>query len=399
MIMMNAGQKLVSIVVPVYNAEKYLTNCVQALQRQTYKNIEILLVDDGSEDKSLQICQRFAEADSRICAIHKENGGVSSARNRGIIEASGYYLMFADSDDLPDPEWVRHMVKLAEQWNINFVICTYRKANNYIEAKQPIDHKKAFEPVWALTREEFFEVLGYMMTFRETMFAPWNKLFVLDVVKEHQIAFPEDLSYGEDFLFNLAYAEYCSGVIETREQLYNYIEQNPESLEARYKPDLFENQTRIYQAVKQFMIAHNAYGGFNVSSLSYFYANKALLSILNQFHEKNGKAQIQIRNYVEQIVRSQDVIESVLLADLHEKPEQDLLTSLIKAKQYDKIYDAFEDLLFEKEAPISTIRYQGIPNPPCRWGWIPYIIHCFQKYGIVITLKRMVRKLKRRCKR
>lgn len=391
--------KLVSIVVPVYNAEKYIVNCVNALQRQIYTNLEIILVDDGSKDESAHICDMLEASDARIRVIHKQNGGVSTARNSGIEAATGYYLMFADSDDIVDSHWVSRMVELSEQWNVNLVISSYRMVKNYSEAKQPIDHKKAFEPVWAMTKEEFYDVLGYMMTFRETMFAPWNKLFLTEIVKKNDIKFPEDMCYGEDFLFNLQYLEYCNGVIETREQLYNYIVQNPESLEAQYKPDLYENQTRLYRAAKEFMIEHQVYKGFNVSNLAYYYVNRVIASVKNQHSEKNEKTELETRRYVESFFENRDVIESTFFVDLHENQDQIIFTDLVKAKQYEKIYDALRNVQEFKITNASTIRYKVIPESSYGWHWIPYTFKSIKKYGMVITSKRIMGKVKRKLRR
>ena len=139
-------EHLVSIVVPVYNAERYLCTSIHALQKQDYSNIEIILVDDGSKDASPSICDSFEKEDKRIRAIHKTNGGVSSARNAGIEAATGKYIMFVDSDDLCESNIVSRMVFLAEHWNVNFVICGFRTVNDIKSALNPIrhDNEKAY---------------------------------------------------------------------------------------------------------------------------------------------------------------------------------------------------------------------------------------------------------------
>lgn len=388
--------KLVSIVVPVYNAEKYIMNCIEALRKQTYTDIEIILVDDGSSDASGKLCDEMQTEDARIKVVHKQNGGVSSARNCGVQIATGDYLMFADSDDFPDARWTERMVELAEHWNVNLVISGYRMVKNYNEAKVPIDHVKAFEPVWAMMREEFYQVLGYMMTFRETMFCPWNKLFETKIVKEHGILFPENMSYGEDFLFNLQYLEYCNGVIETREKLYNYIVQNPESLEAKYKTDLYENQYSLYCAAKKFMIEHHVYNGYNVSNLAYYYVNRTIASIKNLFHEENERTELESRKYVEEILQNPDLIESVYLLDMRENEEQAVFSDLMKAKRYTDVYDAMRNIEKFKKQDQSTVRYRKFPEQVSGWRWIPYTFKSIKKYGVVITTKRIIGKLQRK---
>lgn len=208
-------EHLVSIVVPVYNAERYLCTSIHALQKQDYSNIEIILVDDGSKDASPSICDSFEKEDKRIRAIHKTNGGVSSARNAGIEAATGKYIMFVDSDDLCESNIVSRMVFLAEHWNVNFVICGFRTVNDIKSALNPIRHENTSELVYALSKSELMNSLGYMIMRRPTMFAPWNKLFDLEIIRKNNIKFIPTVSYGEDFLFNLEYLKYCNGAIET----------------------------------------------------------------------------------------------------------------------------------------------------------------------------------------
>lgn len=119
-------EKKISVVVPVYNAQDHLERCVKGLFAQTYQNLEIILVDDGSKDKSGAICDHLAQRDSRVKVIHKQNGGVSRARNTGMEAASGEYLQFVDSDDMLSPDFCSIMAKLLKESGKSMVICGYR---------------------------------------------------------------------------------------------------------------------------------------------------------------------------------------------------------------------------------------------------------------------------------
>lgn len=114
---------LVSVIIPVYNVEKYLKRCIESITNQTYKNIEIILVNDGSTDNSYRICQEFSEKDTRIVLLNKQNGGLSDARNYGIKNANGEYLSFVDSDDYIDTTMLEKMYKLAKKENLDLVVC------------------------------------------------------------------------------------------------------------------------------------------------------------------------------------------------------------------------------------------------------------------------------------
>ncbi|MFR8226522.1 MAG: glycosyltransferase family 2 protein [Lachnospirales bacterium] len=389
-------EALVSIVVPVYNAERYILACAHALQRQDYQNLEIILVDDGSTDASPVICDRLAGEDSRIQVIHKKNGGVSSARNAGIEVASGSYLMFADSDDLPEKAWVSRMVALFERWNVELVICSFRTANSFQEAQMPINNESVTELVHALDRKRFLDALGYMIACRATMFAPWNKLFSLDIIKKNNIRFEQGVNYGEDFLFNLQYLQYCNGIIETEEKLYNYIMQNTESLEAKYKPDLFENQTKLYMTAKNFMINNQIYEGKNIRYLDLYYASHILQCIENQNNPQNKKSILEREQDVAGYFNLKEAVEAVFNADLDGNLMQKKFTELVKAGRYQEIYEAITSSGDNIENDLNYVRYKVVEMVPGGIRWIPYTFASVKKYGLIITVKRIFGKVCRK---
>ena len=116
----------ISIIVPVYNVEKYLERCVKSIQNQTYSDLEIILVDDGSPDSSGALCDQYAKEDKRIKVIHKKNGGLSEARNYGIEAATGSYIMFIDSDDWIDLDMAEMLCKLSNKYDADIVECSWR---------------------------------------------------------------------------------------------------------------------------------------------------------------------------------------------------------------------------------------------------------------------------------
>ena len=179
---------MVSLVVPVYKSEATLPGCVESLLGQTEKDLEILLVDDGSPDNCPKLCDELAGKDARIRVIHKVNGGVSSARNAGIEEARGEYLLFVDSDDSVEPDMVSKLLKGIEHADI--AVCGYH--HHYLGRdvqKVPVVSGKT-------GAENFLQLYG-----RGYMNMPWNKLFKRSLVGR----FDESISLGEDLLFNLDY--------------------------------------------------------------------------------------------------------------------------------------------------------------------------------------------------
>lgn len=202
----------ISIIVPVYNAEKTLDRCVDSLIRQTYSNTEIILVDDGSKDCSLELCNRYAEKDGRIKVISKANGGVSSARNAGLDNAAGEFIMFCDSDDWAEPEWCNVMRLQYESGHL--IMC-----GQYVEGVQKFFQHEVFagKDGQRVPRTDFVQLKMKMFN------APWNKIFLREVIEYHHIRFHDKITNGEDLLFNVSYLGCIPGdIICIGKPLYHY---------------------------------------------------------------------------------------------------------------------------------------------------------------------------------
>lgn len=222
-------KELISIIVPVYNAEKTLTRCVEALLGQTYSNIEILLIDDGSKDRSLDICREFARKDPRLKVIYKKNGGVSSARNAGLDTATGTYVMFCDSDDWVESDWCETLLNAYETDSL--AMCQY-----YIEnAAKHVKVEEADGIIQRHKRDKFFQLDN------NGMFVPWNKIYSKKVIDTHALRFHEKLTNGEDLLFNAEYVDCIAGdIIFVRKKEIHYTWPNQVSLSNVVFEDYFE---------------------------------------------------------------------------------------------------------------------------------------------------------------
>ena len=179
-------EKKVSIIVPVYNAEKNLERCVRSLLAQTYANLEILLVNDGSRDQSLAICQHFAQEDGRIRVIDKPNGGVSSARNAGLDAARGDYVMFCDSDDWVEPDWCECLVSNFGSGDL--VICEIDRGGMKTEHAIPQRDSER--------RDILHEPL--------LVSSPVNKLFLRSAIEQAGLRFDEDLCFALEYLCKIS---------------------------------------------------------------------------------------------------------------------------------------------------------------------------------------------------
>lgn len=206
----------VSIIVPVYNAEKGLARCVDSILNQEFRDFELILMDDGSRDRSGEICDGYARADARVVVVHKENTGVSDTRNQAIARARGTFLQFVDSDDWLTADATKLMVRAAEETGCDLVIADfYRVVGEMVSRKGDIDADQV------IGREAF---VGFMMENPADYYGVlWNKLYRREIVEAHGIQMDAKISWCEDFLFNLEYVRYATTFYALRTPVYYYV--------------------------------------------------------------------------------------------------------------------------------------------------------------------------------
>ena len=208
---------MVSIIVPIYNSEATLHRCLDSVLKQTYKDYELFLVDDGSTDGSGKICDEYAAMDSRIRVIHKENSGVSNSRNLAIERARGRYLQFLDSDDWLSPEATSMLVDMAVKYDCDLVVSDF-----YRVIDDRLSHKGDIPEDGLITREDYAD---YMLEKPADFYygVLWNKLFRRELVEEHHLRMNPEISWCEDFMFNLDYIRYTKWIYVLRAPIYYYV--------------------------------------------------------------------------------------------------------------------------------------------------------------------------------
>ena len=229
----------VSIIVPVYKAEKYLNRCVDSILAQTFTDWELLLIDDGSPDRSGEICDEYAKKDFRIRVIHKENGGVSSARQRGLDEAVGEYTIHVDSDDWVEPNMLEELYEKAKQDDADIVICDYF---NNIGTKQTICRQcpSSLEPKQVLI-ELFQQLHG----------SCWNKLARRVCYKQYGIEFPRGINYCEDLFTWVQFLSHKEvKVAYLNKAFYHYFD-NPESITRSYQRSQYETRCEFVKCLEK----------------------------------------------------------------------------------------------------------------------------------------------------
>ncbi len=217
----------ISVVVPIYNAETFLEKCLTSIVNQTYKDLEIILINDGSTDSSLAICEKYTKSDQRIKLINQENKGVSTARNRGIEESTGKYIIFIDADDYIELNMFEVLATEMFEYDVDMTMCGYKKvdiAGNILFESKALVEKYFDEEVF---RQYLFEGDYY----REIL---CNKLFKTDIIKKNNIRFREDIHINETIIFILDFVIYSRKFIYENKLLYNYVYHKNSALNSKF---------------------------------------------------------------------------------------------------------------------------------------------------------------------
>lgn len=223
--------ELVTIIITVYNAEFYLERCLKSVAAQTYINIQIVLIDDGSMDRSPEICDTYCRMDKRFICVHCRNGGTSKAKNKGLALVKGKYVIFIDSDDYLEPDALSFLMeKFEKSEHTQLVVSNYNVVNmGKIEHRFQAGLKgevlrNTYDRLFFNTYHNFF--VGVV----------WNKLYKTSIIFENNLEFDEQVSLCEDTIFNLNYLRYCERISICSKHIYNYEQHNPHSLLRKERP-------------------------------------------------------------------------------------------------------------------------------------------------------------------
>lgn len=305
--------RLVSVVVPVYNAENYLGHCISSILGQTYKNIELILVNDGSYDNSLRICHNYAALDSRVQVINISNGGVGNARNVGLKAANGEYIMFIDSDDVISPYMVEELYQKSRLYQKDLVICGMK----LVESDGRHGHRNGQYTFDSIGEEVVYDQRIFMEMLPEIFYksalleGPCNRIYHMNVIRENALEFPTDTEYGEDFLFNLKYYQKCNGVVLLNKSLYYYVSVKQDSLSHKYKENLFENQMRLIKAFLNLLYEEKVWEVCNQKTFYEYVASHTVKCIKMLFHENAYLDENEIKRRIAVICRERLVRESI----------------------------------------------------------------------------------------
>ncbi|MBP3890899.1 MAG: glycosyltransferase [Solobacterium sp.] len=262
---------MISVIVPLYNSENYLENCVNSILNNTYTDFEVILVDDGSKDTTLEIAKNLASKDKRIRVITSEHKGVSFTRNRGIDEAKGNYISFVDSDDEITPLFLEKLVSMMENKKLDWAICNsklvYHNMPVYYNPMPSFDEKQIFEGTKIAEIQDAIFFRGDEVH-RKNMPNAVLCLYKADIIKNNQIYFNESIAYGEDLLFNHTYSNYIERAGYTPEALYIIHRRSGSSMDTFYWDLQLAKLIDLFDEVYKVDMLHNR--DISESQLTYF---------------------------------------------------------------------------------------------------------------------------------
>lgn len=290
---------MISIIIPVYNTEKYLGRCINSVLASTYKNFEILLIDDGSKDRSLAICREYSDKDRRVRVFAQENQGVSAARNKGIEESRGEWIVFVDSDDFISSDFLAVIAENIDQ-GVDIILFDYCKYKRRLNANIEDRFCNYISSINYCT-EYRFSIIQKMLCAKEltdntntSLLSPWAKVYKKSLILENGIRFPTDIKIGEDRLFNLEYYFKIRNYMHISRTVY-YVTWRADSLSHCYQVDLIDNYHIFHRKLRKIMIEQGIFETLQDAYYDTVLANMTEILIYGIFHPYSTRTRSERR--------------------------------------------------------------------------------------------------------
>ena len=273
---------LISIIMPVYKVENYVGKTIESVLNQTYKNIEFFAIDDGSPDKSGEICDEYAKTDTRLHVIHQKNMGAPEARNSAIVKAKGDFLYFIDSDDYIEPKMLEEMVEYAKQNNLDLVITGF-KMEYYQEGKEITYVTKCPKKIYNL---DDFKKEAYKYFDNSLLSLPWNKLFKRQIVVLNDIRFPS--TKWDDHHFNMEYLKYVERVGFLDISMYHWFRSRigSETMINYSDINMFNTRKDHFNHILELYKSWNYMDESTETSIYTYFANRVIQCVQELFDNK-----------------------------------------------------------------------------------------------------------------
>lgn len=327
---MEINKGLLSVLIPAYNASKFIEECLNSIISQSYKNIEVIIVNDGSTDNTADILDSYAKNDNRVKVISQKNGGVSSARNTALQQASGEFVTFADADDTLPENAFKTMVEMMED-DIDMIVFSHNEIRLHSKPKHEISNEfKNKDDI----NERFIE-------FDNVMWWPWAKIFRRSIIAENNLGYDTSMTFGEDHIFNLLFAKYIKGRVLISDKItYNYYYIRG-GLSSKYYDEMHNMQKYIYIKIEDY------FGGKDLIPRKYqsFYAGNYLKGCVEYYI-----AWLKLKKSAEKIEECFSVYSDITDDEILKEYFSDKLISYVNNNDYNGFVKEYI-----KEYPKRTI--------------------------------------------
>ncbi len=339
---------LVSIVVPVYNAEKYIKQTIQSILDQTYSNIEIIIVDDGSTDLTRKLAEEISENNSIVKVISKINNGCPSARNEGIKASNGDFIQFVDADDSLQREMVEKMVSAYKNTNADLVVCGHNR-NKYCDYTKLIKCESG-----KLWKTGLLDKNSFIMLFKDIAYGrtigweyTWDKLYRRDIIEKYHILYDESLKkYGDDSQFSLDYINYSRNIYLMEDCLYNFriniFSSHITSQTSGYRENLYQTQLITLRLLRDFLEKNNLFFGENKRGYEHMYVNEAIKAIYLNYRADNPHTEKEKREIILNIQKDQYLQKSLKHYRCITEGESTEMPILLKSNDEERLFKYLE---------------------------------------------------------
>lgn len=324
----------ISVIIPVFNSEKDLEECINSILCQSFSDFEIILIDDGSSDHSFEICQRFCQIDSRVHVVRQKNKGVSSARNNGIMHARGKYISFIDADDYIDSEFLNRAFQIMESncydlyasglvmefWEKD---CIYKTVHYTASCIYQYSVKEILEE-WGKGFPQIY------------MSGPCCKLYKNSIIRDNSILFDETLDRGEDLSFNLDYLSKCSDAFFDTNIFYHYRRENKNSLYSRYNSDAYNVYKKVYGKMRNLHLIKECENRNELNELCV----GQLIGMIHDSYKHKMTTTSSMRKNIIKLVSEDELIKEIDIMSIRSVKNR-VIVFLLKKKWWRCIYVIF----------------------------------------------------------
>lgn len=322
---MDKKQGMVSIIIPVYNTEKYIEETIRSIEEQTYKNYEIIVINDGSTDRTQKICERLKIRNNRILLLEQKNKGVSHARNIGLNIAKGEFVAFIDSDDILEKTYIEKFVNSITENNCDMVICGFYEKYSNLCIKNEITKRNSFISVE--------DALNGVMNQNNVKGFLWNKFFKKSIIDMYAIRFDESINICEDSLFVCKYIQYIEKIYVIPECMY-YYRMRRSSLVWERKKDRTNEMLDVYEKIYDIFLKKD------IKVLDVYLYNYLCVYFQNKKSLKNKNIIINVDKEYKKILKSKNINNKNRIKLIIKKHIPDLFRMYMKIKI--KKYNLYE---------------------------------------------------------